>query len=244
MVLDTSSWPGLQLVEQMKDGNRNEVWRGELDGLSVAVRQSARSPASLDWELDLITFLETQGFAVPTIVPAETGARSSNGVVVQSWLVGREPSTEADWRAVATELSRLHQTTANYEQRPGCCSINDLPERRRSVDADLDALPPDVCQEILAVFAAFTDVPIALIHGDPHGPNLRIMADGIVGLLDWDESRVDATWHDLSNLGIQVLADRDHVRAQRLSHAWEAANGWLAEPSYAQARLEELRRLQ
>lgn len=71
-------------------------------------------------------------------------------------------------------------------------------------------------------------------------PNLHITDDGQLGLLDWDESRVDVTWHDLSNLGIQVLDDDAHERAQRLSDVWEAANAWTAEPDYARRRLARL----
>lgn len=71
--------------------------------------------------------------------------------------------------------------------------------------------------------------------------NIRIGDSDVVGLLDFDESRVDVAWHDLSNLGIQVLDDADHAQAARLSDAWEAANGWVLEPQYAQRRLEALR---
>jgi len=60
-----------------------------------------------------------------------------------------------------------------------------------------------------------------------------------VWLLDWDESRVDVTWHDLSNLGVQVLDDHEHARAQVLSHAWEAVNAWTAEPEYARHRYRQ-----
>ena len=60
---------------------------------------------------------------------------------------------------------------------------------------------------------------------------------------DWDESRVDVVWHDLSNLGVQVLDDARHVAALRLSDAWEAANAWLLEPDYARRRLARLGRI-
>jgi len=59
-------------------------------------------------------------------------------------------------------------------------------------------------------------------------------------VLDWDESRVDITAHDLSPLGVQVLDDAEQTAATQLSHAWEAANGWTAEPDYARRRLAEL----
>ena len=52
---------------------------------------------------------------------------------------------------------------------------------------------------------------------------------------------VDVTWHDLSNLGVPVLANGEHQRALALSDAWEAANAWTAEPGYASKRLAQLK---
>ena len=89
-------------------------------------------------------------------------------------------------------------------------------------------------------FNRFADAPMAVVHGGPGPSNIRIAADGRVGLLDWDEARVDLTWHDLSNLGIQILDDGEHRRAQDLSNAWEAVNAWTAEPDYAPERLRRL----
>lgn len=91
------------------------------------------------------------------------------------------------------------------------------------------------------VFTEFTDAPTAVVNGDPGASNIRITATGQVGLLDWDESRVDVTWHDLSNLGVSILESREHQRALALSHAWEAANAWIAEPEYAAIRLSQLK---
>ena len=84
-------------------------------------------------------------------------------------------------------------------------------------------------------------MPTSVIHGDPMAGNIRIDDSDIVGLLDFDESRVDVAWHDLSNLGVRVLEGVDHRRAAQLSDAWETANGWVAEPQYARRRLASLR---
>lgn len=96
---------------------------------------------------------------------------------------------------------------------------------------------------MMDAFAAVAEYPTSVVHGDPMADNLRIDDQGVVGLLDFDESRVDVHLHDLSNLGIQVLDDKTHAVATRLSHAWEAANGWVVEPTYARERLESLRNL-
>lgn len=239
-MIDPRPWSGLKPVHPIADGHRNEVWLAELGQEPVAVRSSRRAAASLEWELDLLEHLDRRAFCVPTIVPTDDGRRSVDGVVVQRWLDGREPSSQADWELVAAELRRLHAETVDYRQRPDCSTVRELAPDGRSVDADLGRMPADVVKRVVSVFDEFDHVPTAVIHGDPMASNIRIGQDGSVGLLDWDESRVDLTWHDLSNLGIQVLDDDSHRRAQRLSNAWEAANGWTAEPDYARRRLTML----
>lgn len=241
-MIDVRAWGGLDLIEPVAGGNRNQVWRGRLNGLAVAVRRSRRPPDSLAWELDLLDHLGQNGFRVPMTVSCDDGRRSAGPVVVQTWIDGRQPSSEADWDRVANELRRLHGATGVHGQRPGCVTVRELRARRRSVDADLDAIPPMIADRILEVFDQMGDIPIAVVHGDPGPENVRIDSEGSVGLLDWDESRVDLTWHDLSNLGVQVLDDADHQRAQFLSNAWEAANGWATEPDYALRRFKLLDR--
>lgn len=236
-MIDAEAWSGLELLEPLSGGNRSVVWRGRMLGEAVAVRRSRRSDASLAWELDLLADLHRLGFRVPVAVASEDGRHSVDGVVVQTWLTGRAPTTADDWTLVAGELQRLHGATMHRPQRPDCCTVRDIASLRRSVDADMDALPAEVAGRIEAVFAEFGDAPTAVVHGDPSPDNIRIDEHGVVGLIDWDESRVDLTWHDLSNLGTRVLDDVDHERAERLSHAWEAVNGWTAEPEYARRRL-------
>lgn len=235
------TWPGLRLLARIEEGNRNDVWQGELDGAVVAVRRSRRSQASLAWELDLIEALAGHGFTVATVLPAADGRRHVDGLVVQRWLDGAAPETLADWAAVAATLQRLHRTPIEIGQRPGCLSVIKLDLQSRSVDADMAAIPEDIARELLAVFASVSDAPRSIIHGDAGASNLRMCSDGTVGLLDFDESRIDVCWHDLSELGVQVLDDDTHRRAQRLSNAWEAANAWIPEPDYAVERLAALR---
>lgn len=238
---DLLPWPGLQLGERiLTDSNRSMVWQGMIGAERVAVRQSRRNSASLQWELDLIGDLGANDFVVPAVVPTDDGQMHVEGLVVQRWIDGREPATESDWRLVGAELQRLHVVAQSRNQRPGCCAVTELVQRRVSVDADLDLMPSNAADQVMAVFADFPDVPVSVIHGDPWAPNLRITDNGRVGMLDFDESRVDVVWHDLSNLGVQVLSDVDHARAQRLSNAWEAANGWQVENAYARRRLAAL----
>jgi Ser/Thr protein kinase RdoA (MazF antagonist) len=217
---DVWAWSGVTLVERVTGGQRNEVWVAESPHGSVAVRRSRRSAASLAWELGLIDALDRAGFRVPVAVRTDDGASERGGVVVQRWLDGRRPSSR---RRLASGRRRARAG------RHGC-----------SADVDLSALPDDAVELVLAAFRAVGDVEVSVVHGDPGPPNIRIDDDGIVGLLDWDESRVDVVLHDLSELGVRLLGDADHQRAMRLSHASEAANAWRLEPDDARNRLTQL----
>lgn len=241
MDFDVSPWRGLKLEHQIAEGNRNEVWRGSLNDKPVSVRRSRRDDRSLNWELDLIDYLNTAGFKVPTVIESNDGRRHVDCTVVQHWLHGRAPDTDHDWQLVAVTLQRLHGATTTYPQRPDSCAVTQLTRSSVSGDADMSALPQDVANDVFNVFASVSKLPTSVIHGDPMAGNIRIDDSDVVGLLDFDESRVDVAWHDLSNLGVQILDDADHAQAARLSDAWEAANGWIIEPQYAQRRLEALR---
>lgn len=234
-------WHGLQLLAPVAEGHRNEVWRARLAGEFVSVRRSARSAPSLDWELDTLEAVAARDIGVPAVIRSDDGRRSVDGVVVQGWIDGRPPADGADWQRVADALAGVHSVVV--DQRPGACAVTDLGRTGCSVDADLSAVPDEVADVVLAVFASVADAPVSLIHGDPGPSNLLLDDAGRVWLLDWDESRVDVTWHDLSNLGIRVLPDDRHRRALALSHAWEAVNAWTVEPDYARRRYDALLRL-
>lgn len=239
---DLGPWPGLELTGPVDAGARSRVWRGRRHGEAVAIRHSRRAAGSLDWELDLLGLLDANGFTVPTVVAADDGRPHVDGVVVQRWLAGAQPATASDWRLIGRELVRLHALTADHPQRPGCCRVDELHRHRRSVDADLDRVPAAVAELAVEIFASVADAPVGVVHGDVHATNLRIGADGLVGFLDWDESRVDVVWHDLSVLdaGLLGAAGLDRVTTERasvLSHAWEVVNAWTAEPDYARHRL-------
>lgn len=235
-----AAWPGLEGIERLTGGQRNEVWSASWQGTPVAVRRSRRSPASLRWELDLLVTLAREGLHVPELIPTSTGELHHGAFVVQAWVAGRAPSGDDDWRRVADELARVHALPTPFGQRPACCVVTELGTVGRSVDVDLAALPADVRTLVVDVFDSFTDAPVSLVHGDPGPGNLRIDAEGAVWLLDWDESRIDVTWHDLSNLGIPVLDGDTRRRAAMLSNAWEAVNAWVLEPDYARTRLAAL----
>ncbi len=236
------AWPGLEVLGPVMGGSRSTVLRGRLHGRPVAVVRSRRGIASLDWELELLVRLEDAAFVVPTPIPTRTGALRDGRWSVRRWIEGRPPESEADWLLVAAELQRLHHTLQGHPQRPDACAITQLTDQRVSVDANLDATPAEVVARCVPHFEPYSDAALTTIHGDPGSANLRIVQDGRVGLLDWDESRRDVPDLDLADLGVVVLSGRRRLFARNAADAWETLNGWLAEPDYARSRLQKLPR--
>jgi Ser/Thr protein kinase RdoA (MazF antagonist) len=234
------SWPTLRFSGRIADGERSEVFEADLGGDRVVARRSRRSADSLAWELDVLVQLADHEFNVARPIAAADGRLAVDGWVVQPWIDGRPPSSPDNWLRVADELSRLHSVGPAVTQRPGCCVVTELDAIGRSVDADLTVLPDEVRRLACGVFASVADAPVSLIHGDPGPSNIRIDEHDQVWLLDWDESRIDVSWHDLSNLGVVVLDADTSRRAVLLSHAWETVNAWTVEPDYAKDRLRRL----
>ena len=224
--MDLSPWGSPAVLERL-GGHRNEVLRLEGD---LVTRRSRRSTASLEWELSLLDHLGRNGFLVPEVVPAD-GRTHVDGVVVQRWLPGHEPT---DWTPVVAELRRLHTSMAGWPPRPGFPGTRDLLTADRGGDVDLTAMPDEAVAACRAAWRAL-EGPSTVVHGDPCAANIRIDGDR-VGFLDWDEARVDHPWLDLADIpGIDLPP-----AARAAVDAWEAANGWLVEPDYAQERLTHL----
>lgn len=235
-----STWgPDVRLEARLDGGNRGRVWAVAVAGRRYVARQSRRSEPALAWEIELLDYLHAAGMLVPTSLPAEDGRRQVDGVVVHDWLDGDPPRSEADWRLVAAELERLHDLTRDWPRRPGFRSTRELLVADAGGDVRLDLMPKDAVARIRHAWQAIGDEPTSVVHGDPGPSNVRIQR-GLVGFLDWDEARVDASLLDLAaiplDLSATVGAER-LARARRAVDAWEAANGWLIEPAYARRRL-------
>jgi len=233
------AWGPVEVIGILGGGNRNVVAEARLGTRRVVVRRSRRQPASLVWEADLLDHLARNGLRVPVVVPALDGRRQVDGVMVQTWLDGTAPEA-ADWPAVAAFLRRLHQITATWPQRPGFASTRTLLSTDRGGDVDLAAMPPDAVADCRRAWSRLEGSTQAVVHGDPGPANIRINADG-PGLLDWDESRVDYTDLDLAELPGSELPPARLDVARQAATAWEVANGWIIEPSYAQHQLQLLR---
>ena len=237
-------WPGLRVGERISGGTRSGVWRGQLDDQVVALRRSRRSAASLEWELSLMEVLREHSFSVPATIPATDGALHVDGWCVQSWLDGHPPTSADDWSRVASELHRLHFLMRAHSQRPGCVTLHELVTSRTSVDADLSGIPDEVIDVCVAQFEPHLEGQVSLIHGDPGPENIRILADGSIGFIDWDEARLDIAELDFADLGIGCLNGLRQRCAAAAANAWETLNGWNLEPDYASRRFERVKTIE
>jgi Ser/Thr protein kinase RdoA (MazF antagonist) len=220
-------------------GNRNQVLEVRRGQDRLVARRSRRSAASLDWEIELLDYIASQGLRVPEIIPSLDGRRHVGGVVVQSWLDGSQPGPD-DWPAVATTLQQLHALTAGLPQRPGFASTRQLLTVASGGDVDLSAMPRDVVDACRAAWRRLAGIAEAVVHGDPGPANIRITTAG-VGLLDWDEARVDYVDLDLAELPVAVLPPARLTAGRAAATAWETANGWIVEPLYARRQLAKLK---
>jgi Ser/Thr protein kinase RdoA (MazF antagonist) len=230
------------VLERLGGGYRNRVWAVRVGGRRCAARDSgaSRSGPALDWELELLRELAGAGFRVPVAVPTLDGRPRVGGLMVTTWLEGDPPADERDWRLVADELARLHRVTAGRAQRPGFVSTRDLLTAERGGDVDLRRMPAEVVALCRAAWSALACSANAVVHGDPGPQNLRLRGHR-VGILDWDESRVDCPELDLAWLPLDRLGPRREP-ARTAAEAWEVANGWTVEPDHAHRRLAELHR--
>jgi Ser/Thr protein kinase RdoA (MazF antagonist) len=236
---DLTPWGSPRVAGRLGGGHRNEVWELDRGGDRLVARRVRRSPAELDWELDLMAHLAEHDFRVPATVYTVDGRRHAGGVVVQTWVPGGPPEP-GDWPAVAAELRRLHELTPGYPQRPGFAGVAELLTTDRGGDVDLSAMPPDAAADCRAAWRRLPPAPLCVVHGDPGAANIRV-SGGRVGFVDWDESRTDHPDLDLADLPVPVLPPARHQLARAAGHAWEAANGWRLEPAYARRRLAALR---
>lgn len=237
-----AAWSGLELLRPLAGGARNDVFLARCGDRQLVVRRSGRAAAALEWELDLLDHLGGHGVRVPGTVPADDGRRSVGGVLVQEFLGGRPPDGPADWRRAVDALRRVHELTVGWPQRPGFASARLLLTTDGGGDVRLDAMPEGAVADVRTAWRPVLTGPECAIHGDLGAGNI-VIDDGAVGLLDWDESRVDVPAFDLAHVpeyvAVPSTVDRDVLVTAGV--AWEAATCWVVEPVYALRRLAELR---
>jgi Ser/Thr protein kinase RdoA (MazF antagonist) len=227
-------------VEPLAGGVANDMWSVRIDGRLAVARLGARSDADLAWETDLLQHLDRAGLAVPVPIPTTDGRLFADGLVVMTYVEGRPPATEADWRRVADTLRQVHWLTQGWPQRPGWRSSTDLLHVETGTKIDLGAMPREGVARCRAAWARLAGRATCVVHGNPANPgNVRITGER-VALLDWDEAHVDVPALDLvlphNAAGLDDLA---YDVAAQASAAWEAAVCW--DDEYAHKRLADVR---
>jgi Ser/Thr protein kinase RdoA (MazF antagonist) len=226
-------------VEPLAGGVANQVWSVRVKGQLAVGRLGARSNADLAWETDLLRHLNREGLVVPVPIATMDGQLFADGLVVMTYVEGRPPETETDWRRVAEMLRQLHRLTPSWPQRPGWRSSTDLLNAETGTKVDLGAMPPEGVARCRAAWARLAGRETCVVHGDPNPGNIRITADR-VAMIDWDESHVDVPDLDLVlPHNAADLADVAHDIAAQASAAWEAAVCW--DDDHARKRLAQVR---
>ncbi|WP_436535317.1 phosphotransferase enzyme family protein [Actinoplanes sp. HUAS TT8] len=226
-------------VERLSGGVANDVWSVRVDGRLGVGRLGTRSDADLAWETELMVHLDREGLTVPVPIPTADGRLFADGLVVMTHLEGGPPATAKDWRRVAETLRELHRLTRDWPQRPGWRSSTDLLHAETGTRIDLGAMPSEGVARCRAAWARLSGGRTCVVHGDTNPGNIRMTADRI-GLIDWDESRVDMPDLDLVLPGNAAgLEDGAYDIAAQASAAWEAAVCW--DDEYSAKRLAEVR---
>ena len=204
----------------------NQVRTVRVNGHLAVARLGQRGEADLAWETSLLRHLHREGIPVPLPVPTTDGSYFAGGMVVMTYVAGRPPETEADWRRVAGTLRKLHELTRGWPQRPGWRSSTDLLHAETGTRVDLGAMPPEGVVRCRAAWARLAGHVTCVVHGDPNPRNIRMTADR-VAMIDWDESHVDVPDLDLAlPYNAAGLDDNAYDIAAQARAAWEAAVCW------------------
>lgn len=236
-----AAWAGVELRGPLTGGARNQIMWAERGSERLVVRHSGRFVPALEWELDLLEFLDVRGIEVPRLVATDDGRRHVDGVLIYRFIDGRPPRDRGEWRRAVAVLTAVHDMTVGWPQRPGFATSRQLLTSDRGGDVRLDAMPQEAVEAIRAAWRPVITGAECVNHGDVGAGNI-LVTDAGIALLDWDESRVDVPWFDFAFLPADVEANVP-VDVETLSTAgvaWEAATGWMVEPDYAAKRLAEL----
>src|SRR5262249_42201687 len=85
-------------IQPLTGGVANDVWSVRVNGRLAVGRLGARSDADLAWETELLRHLDREGLTVPLPIPTMDGKLFASGLVVMTFVEGRPPQTEIDWR--------------------------------------------------------------------------------------------------------------------------------------------------
>ncbi|MGX4732286.1 aminoglycoside phosphotransferase family protein [Kitasatospora griseola] len=191
-------------VRRLVSSPRSRVWRAELSGTQVVVKQLVDSPGADDRFAREAAALglaaRRAGRTGRPVVPALLGADPAARMLVLERVADRTPGP--DWQVdYATALAGLHASApADLDDLAGTAPATDIPAWTGPTGRDLGCFlalartldvpaPPGARAEAEALLARLSAVPVrhALLHGDPCPGNDLHTADG-VRFVDFEQS--------------------------------------------------------
>ncbi|MFK0190564.1 phosphotransferase [Kitasatospora sp. NPDC090308] len=190
-------------VRRLVSSPRSRVWRAELSGRPVVVKQLVDSPGAdgrYAREAAGLSLAARPGRPGRPVAPALLGADPAARLLVLERLEDRTPGP--DWqREYATALAGLHASApADLQDLAGTAPATDLPAWTGPTGRDLGCFialarildvpaPPGARAEAEALLDRLSATPVrhALLHGDPCPGNDLHTADG-VRFVDFEQS--------------------------------------------------------
>jgi hypothetical protein len=149
----------------------------------------------MEWLMPVLDLAEQSGFIVPRPIKSTRGRYIEEGWICEPFLDGRMFQT-GEVRNIVSRLQILHIRGQTFKQRPGFLAAADLIASAFGGDIDLRVMPAELVALCRRAWSQIADRSKSLVHGDVHASNLIWTKNGGVGLVDWDEARVDAVLFD------------------------------------------------
>lgn len=184
---------------------RSHVWRAELSGRPVVVKQLADAPEAAERYAREVAALTLASRVDPPVVPTLLGTDPAERVLVLEYLDHRRPPE--DWIiAYAAALARLHASTdasdAGLLPRWTGPSPHDVDSFLTLADTLGVTVPPGVRAELDSLVTRLRTAPgHALLHGDPCPGNDMHTGDG-VRFIDFEQASLGNGLTELAYLRI------------------------------------------
>lgn len=230
-------WGACTILKPLPGGHRNTAYLIECRGKRHVAKSTRRSPEALAWLAPVHDLAEAAGFRVPRLVPSGDGRLVISGITVETFLDGAPPARH-QLAELLPRLQDFHSLAQTLPQRPGFASSVALRHASQGGDVDLAQMPPALVAHCRQQWQAWADAPQSVVHGDVSLNNLLITETGQLGLVDWDEARMDLALFDLLN-GRAAQGEPLTESENLLLQSWEIAVCWLVEPAYAQRLARE-----
>jgi len=224
-----SHWGDFEVVEPLKGGHRNQVFRVRGQKGDFVLKSTRRSEASIAWLMDVHVVARSTGIVVPALVQSNNGSFVCDGWTLEQFVEGSHPKDlPTDWLHLT--MCEFHAATARFRQRPGFASSTELISVDIGGDIDFRQMPEELVVAIRDAWQSAGFPPMGVIHGDINPSNIVTLPDGGYALLDWDESRVDFQFYDGNHFSTTIATSA----CKRAAQAYEIACSWHVEPEYAQ----------